>query len=398
MPFTFYTNDMNNKKNNTWGPNTQLNHPPSIELPKGNAPLLSPIYHSSKFALGNAAPYWDQYVYSRISNPTVDQLQKTLALAMNKEECLVFGSGIAAISNTFLSLLKSGDHIIGFRESYRPSRVFIRDTLPRFGISSTILQLNDFEALRQAIQPGKTKIIHFESPTNPNLAIADIDEIIKIARENNILVSMDGTFAGIHQHTQFDLDLIIHSLTKYANGHGDVIAGAIAGKSELIYEIKKTAHLLGAALDPQAANLILRGLKTYHLRFKQQCASALVIAKYLKQHPKIKRIYYPGLEDHPSHSLALKQMENGGAIISFELVDSKLKASDFCHELNLINFAVSLGSTESIICPTLKFFGEDLSIEDRNSMGINDFSIRLSVGIEDVDDIMEDLKQVLDKI
>lgn len=398
MSLKLYTNCMKNQNNKNWGLNTSLNHPPTIELPLGNAPLLSPIYHSSKFALGNAAPYWDQYVYSRISNPTVDQLQKTLALAMKREECLVFGSGIAAISNTFLSLLKSGDHIIGFRESYRPSRVFIRDTLPRFGISSTILNLNDLPSLKDAIQPGKTKIIHFESPTNPNLAIADINEIIKIARENNIIVSMDGTFAGIHQHTKFDLDLIIHSLTKYANGHGDVIAGAIAGKTELINEIKKTAHLLGAALDPQAANLILRGLKTYHLRYKQQCESALSVANYLHQHPKVKKTYFPGLASHPQHELALRQMENGGAVVSFELVQGKLNAADFCHQLKLINFAVSLGSTESIICPTLKFFGEDLSLEDRNHMGINDFSIRLSLGIEDVNDIIEDLKQVLEKI
>jgi cystathionine beta-lyase/cystathionine gamma-synthase len=389
---------MKNLKNVTWGPNTKLNHPPSVELPPGNEPLLNPIYHSSKFSLGKEAPYWDQYVYSRISNPTVDQLQKTLAEAMNREECIVFGSGIAAITNTFLSLLKSGDHIIGFRESYRPTRVFIRDTLPSFGISSTILKLNDFSSLRKAIQPGITKIIHFESPTNPNLQLADIQEIIKIAKDNNILVSMDGTFAGIHQHNHFDLDLTIHSLTKYANGHGDVIAGAVACKKELMVEIKKISNLLGAALDPQAANLVLRGLKTYHLRFNKQCESAKVVADFLNQHPKVNRTYYPGLESCQQLSLVNRQMKDSGAIISFELKEGDLKATDFCHQLKLISFAVSLGSTESIICPTLKFFGEDLSLEDRSEMGINDFSIRLSIGIEDVNDIINDLKQVLELI
>ncbi len=383
-----------NRKN--WKLNTRLNHPERISPIPGNPPLLAPIYHSVKFVVSEGTPYWDQFIYGRVSNPTVRQLEVLLADLQNKEDCIVLSSGIAAITGSMLGLLKSGDHVITFRELYKPARIFMRDMLPRFGITTSVLKLNQLDELEQTIIPGKTKLIHFESPTNPNLDIADIQRIIEVAHKHNVLVSMDGTFAGIHQHTDFDIDLMIHSLTKFANGHGDVLAGSIAGKKSLIQQIRQMTITLGATLDPQAASLVERGLKTYQLRFERHVKNAGKVAEFLNQHPKIKKVFYPGLSTHHGHELAQKQMSDMGAVVSFVL-DSGLgmNADQFAHKLQLIQFAVSLGATESIICPTHIFFGDDLGPVDKEEMGISPYSLRLSVGLEDSEDVIADLKQAL---
>jgi cystathionine beta-lyase/cystathionine gamma-synthase len=383
-----------NRKN--WKLNTRLNHPERISPMPGNPPLLAPIYHSVKFVVAEGTPYWDQFIYGRVSNPTVRQLEVLLADLQNKEDCIVLSSGIAAITGSMLGLLKSGDHVITFRELYKPARIFMRDMLPRFGITTSVLKLNQLDDLEKTIIPGKTKLIHFESPTNPNLDIADIHRIIEVAHKHNVLVSMDGTFAGIHQHTDFDIDLMIHSLTKFANGHGDVLAGSIAGKKALIQQIRQMTITLGATLDPQAASLVERGLKTYQLRFERHVKNAGKVAEFLNQHPKIKKVFYPGLTTHAGYELAQKQMSDMGAVVSFVLDSSLgLNADQFAHKLKLIQFAVSLGATESIICPTHIFFGDDLGPVDKEEMGISPHSLRLSVGLEDAEDVIEDLKQAL---
>lgn len=375
-----------------WSTHTRLNHPVEVKLLEGNKPLLQPVYHSSKFSPSEDFPYWDQYIYTRVSNPTTRQLELTLAELQNKEDCIVLSSGIAAITGTFLALLKSGDHIISFIESYKPSRVYIKEILPRYGIESTFLTLSDLSALEAHIKAKKTKLIHFESPTNPNLQIADINYIIDIARKHGVLVSMDGTFAGLHQHTQFDIDIMIHSLTKFGNGHGDVIAGSISGGKSLVKTIREMCIYLGATLDPQASYMIERGLKTYLLRYERQSRTAGQLAKYLEPHSKIKKVRYPGLESHENFELAQKQMKEMGAVIAFELDPSAgLSAQQFCHKLKLIQLTASIGSTESIICPTDIFFGLDLLPSDKEAVGINAYTVRLSVGLEDLDDLKNDL-------
>lgn len=379
-----------------WKINTRLNHPVRITPATSNKPLLAPIYQSVKFVVSQEMTYGNQYIYSRISNPTIRQLEVALAQLQNKEDCIVFSSGIAAITGPLLGLLKSGDHMITFRELYKPSRIFIRDMLPKFGIESSILKLTALDEVEKHIIPGKTKLIHFESPTNPNLDIADIDQIIKIARKHNLLVTMDGTFAGLHQHTTFDVDLMIHSLTKFGNGHGDVLAGSVAGKKSLIQQVRQMTIMLGATLDPHASNLVERGLKTYMLRFERHVMNAAKVADFLNSHPKIKKVFYPGLATHKGHDLAKKQMQDMGAVVSFVIDPSaNMNAEEFAHKLKLIQFAVSLGSTESIICPTHLFFGDDLSAVDKEEMGISADSLRMSVGIEDAEDIIEDLKSAL---
>ncbi len=207
---------------------------------------------------------------------------------------------------------------------------------------------------------------------------------------------MDGTFAGLHQHTDIDIDLMIHSLTKFGNGHGDVLAGSVAGKKSLIQQIRQMTIMLGATLDPHASNLVERGLKTYLLRYERHAKNAAKVAEFLSTHPKIKKVYYPGLETHRGHELAKKQMSDMGAVVSFILAPSaQMSAEVFAHKLQLIQFAVSLGSTESIICPTNLFFGDDLNATDKEALGISTESLRMSVGLEDAEDIIEDLRQAL---
>ncbi len=384
------------KHRNSWSVSTKLNHPVEVPLVDGNKPLIQPIYHSAKFTMSDSIPYWDQFVYGRISNPGLRRLELTLAEFQGREDCIVVSSGIAALTGVFLGLLKSGDHMITFRDLYKPGRVFIKDYLSRFGIESSILKLGDYKELEKAIIPGKTKLIHFESPTNPNLEIVDIKKVLEIAKRNNVLVSMDGTFAGLHQHKKFDVDIMIQSLTKFGNGHGDVIAGAISGRKDLIKIIREMTLYLGAHLDPQAVYLIERGLKTYMLRYERQTKSAQEIAIFLSNHPKVKIVRYPGLLENKWHELASTQMEDMGAVISFEIKSEVAQSADkFCHKLNLIQIAASFGATETIICPTETFFGVDLSKEEKEEMGINKFSLRISIGLEDPVDLTNDLNEAL---
>lgn len=384
------------KKRINWNDTTRLNHPEEVKMPEGNRPLLQPIYHSAKFTPGDNISYWDQFIYGRISNPTNQQLELTLAELQKKEDCLVLSSGIAAVSTMFLSLLKMGDHMISFRELYKPGRVFIKEILPRYGISSSLLRLRDINLLEDSIIEGKTKLIHFESPTNPHLEMADIEKIISIARKHKLLVTMDGTFAGLHQHNQFDIDVMLHSLTKFGNGHGDVIAGSLAGKKSIMKEIRELGLFLGAHLDPQAVYLIERGLKTYFLRYQRQTETAIRLALFLESHPKVKWVNYPGLTSFPGKVLFEKQMKDSGAVIAFEIDTTVSTSADkFCHKLELIQLAASLGSTETIICPTQTFFGQDLNENDKKEMKINSFSLRMSVGLEEADDLINDLNQAL---
>lgn len=382
------------KNRESWGQDTKLNHPERVRIHEGNIPLLQPVYHSAKFTASENHPVSEQFIYGRVGNPTTRQLELTLAEIQKREDCIVMSSGIGALTGTFLGLLQKGDHMITFRELYKPARMFIRDFLPRYGISSSVLPLSDMSKLESNIKP-ETKLIHFESPTNPNLHMADIEAIISIARKHNLLVSMDGTFGGLHQHTEFDLDVMVQSLTKYANGHGDVIAGSIAGRKTVLNRIREFTTYQGSHLDPEAAYRIQRGLKTYILRYERQTRTAGEIAEYLSTHPMINWVKYPGMTEK-DRALVEKQMKQKGGVVSFEIKhDAPFNADKFCRRLNVIQLTASIGSTESIICPTLSFFGGDLTEEERREMGISTHSLRLSVGLEDARDLIEDLKEAL---
>lgn len=381
---------------------TLVNHVKHPQLLGSNRPLQAPIYQGVKYTTDTLdelkkifVENSGRYVYSRHSNPTVRQLEELLASLQGCEDGICVGSGVAAISSVLLSLLKSGDHVIMFWESYKPTRYLVRELLAKFGISHSILSVTDIDKLESIIQPGKTKLVLFESPTNPITRLVDIEKITSVCRKHNVLSVLDNTFAGFHNHKQFDIDLYLHSLTKFANGHGDTMGGAILGNSELLTKMKHDVAELGPTMDPQSANLILRGMKTYPLRYKAASENALYLANWLSKHPKVNKLYYPALANHPDHNLYKKQMKNAGAVIAVDLKGPETNVEKFIDNLKLFQLSGSLGSTESLIAPIELFYGNDLSYEEKKTALITNDSVRLSVGIEGVEDLKADLEQAL---
>jgi cystathionine beta-lyase/cystathionine gamma-synthase len=261
---------------------TRVNHPPPVELAPGNRPLVAPIYQSVKFEFADLADTEEflrgqrpGYFYMRSGNPTNRQLEQLLAELQGRDDCLVTATGIGAVAQALLSLTKSGDHILCFIESYNPARHLIRRVLARFGVTHTLLSIEDAAGIERVLAGGTVRLVYFESPTNPLTRIADIAAITKAAQAAGALTVMDNTFAGFHQHGEFDVDVFVHSLTKYASGAGDVMGGAVIARTELIRAMHADFSVLGGTLDPHAAFLILRGLKSYFVRYQALCASAL---------------------------------------------------------------------------------------------------------------------------
>lgn len=382
--------------------NTLTNHVTIPELPEGNYPLNPPIYQAVKFSWEN---YDDLkammrgekqgYFYTRYANPTVHALESLLANIQGRESCVVTASGLAAVTTCFLALLQQGDHVILFIESYRPSRVFAREWLPRYGIDYSLLSISDMAGLKKAIIPGKTKMILFESPTNPQLKIADVAQITALARQHGAATVMDNTFASFHNHGTFDVDLYLHSLTKYASGHGDAMGGAIIGSGPWIAKVKSAALAMGSNLDPNSAYLLLRGMKTFQLRYQRQSENAQRLAEWLQRQPQVKRVIYPGLSSHPQHALARQQMRDFGTMIMMEIKGSGLDLETLIKKLRIFKLAASLGSTESMIAPVMMFYGSDLSPNELQQADFNESCLRISVGIEDPTVLIADFSQAL---
>jgi len=381
---------------------TRVNHPPAVELAADNHSVVAPIYQSVKFefdSLDETERFFRGeragFFYTRASNPTTRQLELLLAELQGREDCLVCASGVGAISQTLLALTKQGDHIICFVETYGPTRYLIRRLLARFGVTHTMLSIEDTAGVEKALAAHKTRLVIFESPTNPVTKIADIPALTRLARSAGALTVMDNTFAGFHQHGQFEVDLFVHSLTKYASGAGDVMGGAVIGRTELIRSMRTEWGLLGGTLDPHAAFLILRGLKTYFVRYRAQCANALRIAEVLAAHPAVARVHYPGLTTHPQHALAKAQMKEFGTIVTFDLKGGAEAGARFAGALQLFALTASLGSTESLVMAPSMMSSRDLTKEQLRSAGTTDATVRLSIGLEDVDDLTEDVNQAL---
>lgn len=381
---------------------TRATHPPRVDLAPDNHPLVAPIYQSVKFEFDTVAETErflrgerPGFYYSRASNPTTRQLELLLAQLQGREDCLVTGSGVAAISHALLSLTRQGDHIITFIESYNPSRYLVRRLLGRFGVTHTLLSVQDLAGLERALGEQPVRLVLFESPTNPVTKIADIAELSRLARAAGALVVMDNTFAGFHQHGQLEVDVFLHSLTKHASGMGDVMGGAVIGNREIIQGMRTDFNALGGTLDPHAAFLILRGMKTYFVRYKAQCASAMRIATVLSEDPRVQRVHYPGLPSHPQHALARAQMEDFGTIVAVDVLGGLEAARRLVDALQLFAFTPSLGSTESLVVTSPILRGRDLTPEQQQVSGIVDGTIRLSIGLEDPEDLLEDLAQAL---
>lgn len=380
---------------------TRLNHPPSVALPADNRPLVAPIYQSVKFTFDSVEEterqslgQRDGFQYSRVSNPTLEQLGRTLAELQGRDECLLTASGVAAVNLALLALCKQGDHVILFAEMYQPTRYMIRRVLSRYGVTHTMLSIEDVAGIEETLANTPTRLVMFESPTNPVLKVADIERITAAARKHGALTVLDNTFAGFHNHGQFDIDVFVHSLTKYASGHGDVMGGAVIARSELIAQMRQDFIVLGATLDPHAAFLIQRGLKTYTLRYERQCANALQVARFLETHPKVERVVYPGSNSHPQHQLAQRQMHDCGAMVSIDLKEG-VSPTAFANALKLFVMAASVGSTESLVQPGQLMKPRGLNPQEQQWAAVTDQTMRLSIGVEDADDLIGDLQQAL---
>lgn len=342
--------------------------------------------------------------YGRYGNPTVRSVEKRLAALENGDDALLFPTGMAAVTNVLLSMLSAGSHIIFTDDCYRKTRQFCQTFLQRLGIESTQVPMGDYEALEAAIQPN-TRIIISESPTNPYLRVVDLNRLVEIARRHRIKTIIDATFATpVNQRPlDFGVDLVIHSATKYLSGHNDIMAGVVVGQAGLIHALRQSQGVLGGVLDPHAAYLLERGLKTLALRVEQQNRSASTVAQYLDQHPKIRRVWYPGLAHHPDYEIALNQMKGFGGVVSFEIAplegeEPLATTSRFIDAMTIPYIAPSLGGVESLIeQPALMSYYE-FSSEERLEIGITENLVRFSIGIEDTADILADLDQALAQV
>jgi cystathionine beta-lyase/cystathionine gamma-synthase len=381
---------------------TRVNHPPPVDLAPDNHPVATPIYQSVKFEFETLAET-ERYLrgerpgffYTRTSNPTTRQLELLLAELQGREECLVTASGVGAVAQTLLALTKQGDHILCFVETYNPTRYLIRRLLGRFGVTHTMLSIEDVAGIERALAAHPTRLVWFESPTNPVTKVADVAAITRLARNAGALVAMDNTFAGFHQHGEYDIDVFVHSLTKYASGAGDVLGGAVIGRSELIRSLRTDFGMMGGTLDPHAGYLILRGLKTYFVRYKAQSASAQRVAELLASHPSVSRVHYPGLPSHPQHALARAQMKEFGTIVSFDLKGGLEASGRFADALKLFSMTASLGATESLVVTGHIMGGRDLTADQQALSGVTEGTVRLSIGLEDIDDLLADVTQAL---
>jgi cystathionine beta-lyase/cystathionine gamma-synthase len=383
---------------------TSVNHPPEVALPPGNRPLVMPIYQSVKFdfeSLDDTLEFLrgerPGFFYSRASNPTTRQLELQLADMQGRDDCLVTGSGVGAISQALLALTRQGEHVLCFVETYNPTRYLIRRLLGRFGVNSTMLSIEDLAGVERVLSTTPTRLVVFESPTNPMTKVADIAAITGLAQAHGALTLLDNTFAGPHQHGQYPVDIFIHSLTKYASGSGDVMGGAVIARSDIIRGLRAEFGTLGGILDPHAAFLIARSLKTYYLRYEAQSIAAQRIAEMLAAHPGVEKVHYPGLPSHPQHQLARRQMQHFGTVVTVDLRGGEVAAARFADALQYFSITASLGSTESLVVPAQMMSNRDLTAEQAADSGVTAGTVRLSIGLEDVEDLMEDLDQALGK-
>jgi methionine-gamma-lyase len=367
--------------------------------------LTPPLHLTSTFAFPTAeqggalfAGEAEGHVYSRISNPTVALLESRIASLEGAEAGLCTASGMGAISATMWTLLKPGDEIITDKTLYGCTFSFMRDGLSRFGITITHVDLRDPENLRAAIS-DTTRIVYFETPANPNMRLVDIRAVSDIAHAAGALVLVDNTYASpmLTRPISLGADFVLHSATKYLGGHGDLVAGAVCGPAEAIHEIRMVGvkDMTGSVMAPFNAMLVMRGLKTLQLRMARHCESGLKVATWLEAQPGVAAVYYPGLPSHPQHDLAKRQMPGFGGMIAFELEGGYDAGIAMMNRLSLIRRAVSLGDAETLIQHPASMTHSTYSPEERQAHGISDGLVRLSVGLEDVADLLEDLAQAL---
>lgn len=370
------------------------------DLGKKNGPLATPIYQTSTFEVTDneqqlRATPTDMF-YTRYGNPTNTVAETAIAEMEGADAALVFSSGMNAITTSIMALLKSGDHIVAQRDIYGGTIKFLSQWLPKYGIETTFVDTVEYSQHENAIRPN-TRLLYLESPTNPTLRIVDLRKVSAIGKNHKLITMIDSTFATpINQRpVEYGIDLVMHSGTKYFAGHSDLICGVVAGRSDLIEQIHHTRTTLGGNMDPHAAWLLLRGIKTVALRVQRQNLNALRVAQFLAKHSKVRKVNYPFLEGHPQHSIALEQMSGGGGVLSFEVDGTGQDARHLSEALRLFTLAPSLGGVDSLVSIPVLTSHAMIAADQRAKMGVTEQLIRLSVGIENADDLIADLEQAL---
>jgi len=373
------------------------------DLEKKNGPMATPIYQTSTFEVADndeqlrVTP--TDHFYTRYGNPTNTVAEQTIAQLEGVEAALTFASGMGAITTTIMALLKSGDHIVAQRDIYGGATKFFTQWLPKMGIETTLVDTTEYDQHARAIRPN-TKLLYVESPTNPAVRVVDLKKIASLARQHNLLSMIDATFGTpINQRpSEFGIDLIMHSGTKYLAGHSDLICGVVAGSSDRIEKIHSTRTTLGNCMDPHASWMLIRGLKTLAVRVARQNDNALRVAEFLSQHDKVRRVHYPFLKNHPQYAIAREQMSGGGGMVSFEVEGTGDDARRLTESMRLFTLAPSLGGVESLVSIPVLTSHAMIDPEHRKKMGVTEQMMRLSVGIENADDLIADLEHALEAL
>ncbi len=392
---------MKTKKTRTWSDATRAIH--AGESHHGiSGPVATPIVRSSTFTFSSTAEMkrWAEgkskaYIYTRYGNPTLTVAEAKIAQLERAEAALVAASGMAAISSALLSVLKQGDELIATRQLYGGSYRLLRDVFPGLGIRVHHVE-TDLEGVER-LANNRTRVLYIETPTNPTLRVVDLKKAVALARRFKLVSIVDNTFASpvLQKPLEQGFDLTVHSATKYLSGHSDLIGGAVAGRKSLVDKVRQMIIYLGGSMDPEGAYLLIRGMKSVETRVHRQCATAMAVARYLSKHPKVARVHYPGLPSHPDHALAKKQMSGFGAMMAFDLKGGLAAARRFCDRTHLFLLAASLGGVESLCVLPIYTSHYRMSRQELAAAGVEPGTVRLSVGLEDPADLIEDLRHAL---
>lgn len=369
--------------------------------------LVTPLYQSATFVFESAQQGGERfagnepgYIYTRLGNPTTAELERKMAILEGAQAAAATASGMGAVSAALLANLQMGDHLVASNAVYGCTYALMTTQFARFGIEVSLVDFSSVAEIEAAIK-SNTKVIFCETPVNPHLQVFDLAAIATIAKRHQLVSIVDNTFMTplLQRPLDFGIDLVIHSATKYLNGHGDVIAGIVCGSEEQLHKVKyEILKDIGAVISPHDAWLILRGLKTLDVRLQRHCDSAQRVAEFLAEHPSINRVYYPGLASHPGHKFIGQQMKRAGGVIAFELAANLEEAMAFVGHLSLFSIAVSLGDAESLIQHPASMTHSPYTPEARAAAGIGDNLLRISIGLEDCDDIIADLNQALARL
>ncbi|HLO91078.1 MAG: trans-sulfuration enzyme family protein [Chloroflexota bacterium] len=392
-------------KSKNLGINSRMIHSGEFHDEFGSATV--PIYQTSTFSFENAehgarcfSGEEQGYIYTRIGNPTINALETLVADLESGSTGIATSSGMAAVNTVYMALLSKGDHMVSSAAVYGPSRVVMEQHWSRFGVESSFVDTSNVEEIRKAIRPN-TKMLYIETPANPTMDITDLAACVELAHEKGIIVVVDNTFCSpyLQRPLEFGADVVLHSMTKFLNGHADIVAGIIITKDKpLGAKLKSMMVTLGCNMDPHQAFMVIRGIKTLGIRIERAQQSAMKIARFLESHPKIEWVKYPGLESHPQHELAKKQMDGFGSMISFSVKGGLEAGKVLMDNVQLCILAVSLGGVETLIQHPASMTHSKVSADAKMAAGITDGLVRFSVGIEDVEDIIGDLNEALDKV